>query len=56
MDDPSLPIEHLPTREGYDRWAAVYDDDGNPLIALEEPQVDRLLGDVSGLAIADISS
>jgi ubiquinone/menaquinone biosynthesis C-methylase UbiE len=48
------PIETLPTRDGYDRWAAVYDDDGNPLVALEEPLVDELLGDVNGLHIADI--
>lgn len=44
----------LPTREGYDQWAAVYDTDGNPLIALEEPRVAELLGDVRGLTIADI--
>jgi malonyl-CoA O-methyltransferase len=46
--------EILPTREGYDRWASIYDTDGNPLIALEEPQVDRLLGDVRGLAVLDV--
>jgi malonyl-CoA O-methyltransferase len=50
----ATPIDQLSTRDGYDRWASVYDDDGNPLIALEEPLVDRLLGDVSGLKIADI--
>jgi malonyl-CoA O-methyltransferase len=44
----------LSTREGYDRWAAVYDTDGNPLIALEEPQVDHLLGDVRGLSVLDV--
>src|SRR5208337_3834007 len=44
----------LPTRAGYDRWAACYDTDGNPLIALEEPQVDRLLGEVRGLAVLDV--
>ena len=26
----------VPTREGYERWAEVYDSDGNPLVALEE--------------------
>jgi hypothetical protein len=26
-------------RSGYDRWAAVYDHDANPLLALEEPVV-----------------
>jgi hypothetical protein len=34
------------TREGYDRWAEQYDSDGNPLLELEEPRVDELLGDV----------
>src|SRR5712671_5899763 len=47
-------IDHLPTKDGYDLWAAIYDEDGNPLIAIEEPWVDRLLGDVRGLAVADI--
>ena len=27
----------LPTRQGYDRWAEVYDCDGNPLIAMAVP-------------------
>ena len=44
----------LSTRQGYERWAAVYDSDGNPLIALEEPWVDRLLGDVRGLSVLDV--
>jgi len=44
----------LPTREGYDQWAATYDTDGNPLVALEEPLVDRLLGDVRELGILDL--
>src|SRR4051812_34257206 len=43
----------LPTREGYDRWAATYDTDGNPLVALEEPRIDSLLGDVRGLRLLD---
>jgi malonyl-CoA O-methyltransferase len=45
----------LPTREGYDRWAEVYDTDGNPLVLLEEPHVVRLLGDVRGLAVLDVA-
>src|SRR5882724_5615533 len=48
------PIDLLSTKDGYDLWAAIYDEDGNPLIAIEEPLVDRLLGDVRGLAVADI--
>jgi malonyl-CoA O-methyltransferase len=49
----SAPVV-LPTSEGYDLWATSYDTDGNPIIALEEPWVDRLLGDVGGLSILDI--
>lgn len=47
-------IEHVSTQEGYDRWSSIYDGEGNPLIALEEPVVDALLGEVRGLAIADV--
>ena len=44
----------LSTQEGYDRWAEIYDAEQNPLISLEEPEVDRLLGDVAGLDIVDV--
>src|SRR5919109_5419578 len=60
--DPSLPIEGgevsapqvVPTREGYDLWAEIYDEEDNPLIALETIQFRSLLGDVRGLTVADI--
>jgi len=48
------PEAPLPAREGYNRWAEVYDADGNPLIALERPELDRLVGDVRGQRIVDI--
>jgi ubiquinone/menaquinone biosynthesis C-methylase UbiE len=41
-------------REGYDRWASIYDHDANPLQALEEPHVRELLGDVRGLSVLDL--
>ena len=44
----------VPAREGYDRWAAVYDSDGNPMVALEEPLVRALLGPVRGRRVADV--
>ena len=44
----------LPVQQGYDAWAKVYDTDGNPLIALEEPVVRAWLGDVAGRRIADV--
>jgi malonyl-CoA O-methyltransferase len=49
-----VTIEQLSTRDGYDRWAEVYDTDGNPLIALEEPEVDRLLGHVRDQSVLDL--
>lgn len=41
-------------RVGYDRWAAVYDHDANPLQALEEPIVWHALGDPRGLKVLDL--
>jgi SAM-dependent methyltransferase len=41
-------------RDGYDRWAAVYDHDGNPLQGLEGPAVRSAGGDVRGLAALDL--
>ena len=41
-------VDRLDVRTGYDRWAAVYDRDGNPLQALEEPLMRAALGMVGG--------
>lgn len=41
-------------QEGYDRWAAVYDHDANPLLALEGPAVWATIGDVRGVAALDL--
>ena len=46
----------LPTREGYDRWAATYDAMANWLLALEEPEVDRALGDIAELDLLDVGT
>jgi malonyl-CoA O-methyltransferase len=46
----------LPTREGYDHWAATYDTMGNWLLELEEPEVDRALGDVKDLDVLDVGA
>jgi SAM-dependent methyltransferase len=51
---PTSPIEHVPTREGYDRWATIYDDEDNPLIMLEERHFPGVLGDVRGLDVVDL--
>lgn len=39
---------------GYDRWAAIYDHDANPLQALEGPAVRTAVGDVRGLMALDL--
>lgn len=41
-------------REGYDRWAAVYDHDANPLQALEGPAVRGAVGDPRGRSALDL--
>ena len=49
IDDPLSGV-----RDGYDRWANVYDHDANPLTALEEPRVHEALGDVRGVDVLDL--
>ncbi len=44
----------LPARDGYDRWAPLYDHKRNPAVALKEREIGRLLGDVKGLRVADL--
>ena len=51
---PPEPMEIVPTQEGYDRWAEVYDRDDNPLIQLEERHFGTLMGEVAGLAVVDV--
>ena len=41
-------------RTGYDRWAAIYDHEANPLVALEDPLVRAALGDPAGLEVLDL--
>jgi malonyl-CoA O-methyltransferase len=45
---------HLSVEEGYDAWSAVYDHDGNPLMAMEGPVVQRWLADASGRRVVDV--
>src|ERR1051326_1267698 len=44
----------LPVREGYALWAASYDADLNPLLALEERKLDLLLPDAQGKDAIDL--
>ena len=41
-------MNDLPVREGYARWAPLYDDDGNPLTALEGPTMMGWFGNDPG--------
>ncbi|KAI0125481.1 cyclopropane-fatty-acyl-phospholipid synthase [Xylariales sp. AK1849] len=42
-DPPFSTIRYLPTKVAYDRWAAVYDTDGNFLQALDNIEMKQLL-------------
>lgn len=46
--------DELSPRDGYAAWAPCYDDDGNPLIALEGPAMRSMFGAVAGLAALDV--
>jgi len=49
------PTIEMNVREGYAEWSKQYDGEvtANPLIALEEPVVLELLGDINGLDVLD---
>jgi malonyl-CoA O-methyltransferase len=48
------PLEELPVQAGYAAWAPLYDDDGNPLTALEGPAVRAWFGPVEGRRVLDL--
>ena len=50
MTDP----EDLPVIAGYDAWAPLYDDDGNPLTAIEGPTFLDWFGPLEGLRALDL--
>jgi malonyl-CoA O-methyltransferase len=56
MDQPPLneTPDELPVQAGYAAWAECYDDDGNPLIALEGPAVRASWGSVVGRLALDL--
>jgi len=47
------PTVEMGVREGYAEWSKQYDGELNPLIALEEPVVLEMIGDVAGLDVLD---
>ncbi len=50
----SDPDRLLPVQDGYAAWASLYDEDGNPLIALEGPAVRAWFGPIDGRLVLDI--
>jgi SAM-dependent methyltransferase len=44
----------LPVLEGYDAWAPLYDDDGNPLTAIEGPAIRAWFGPLEGRVALDL--
>lgn len=48
------PVTYLSSEEGYRLWAATYDRDPNPLLALEERLAGPLLGRLAGLRVVDL--
>jgi ubiquinone/menaquinone biosynthesis C-methylase UbiE len=46
--------EDLPVEAGYTLWSACYDDDGNPLTALEGPAMASWFGDLTGRRALDL--
>src|SRR5690349_16192656 len=51
---PRPDVDIVSTRDGYDRWSEIYDDEHNPLCEIETPRVRELLGDVRGLSLCDL--
>jgi SAM-dependent methyltransferase len=47
-------INELSPRAGYAVWAACYDSDGNPLVALEGPAVREWFGPLEGRLVLDL--
>ena len=53
MSEPDTTSIELPTRQGYDRWSDIYDEEDNPLITLEDVHVRNLLDEVFDLSVLD---
>jgi ubiquinone/menaquinone biosynthesis C-methylase UbiE len=46
--------DELPVEQGYTLWASCYDDDGNPLTAIEGPAMAAWFGDIKGRSVIDL--
>jgi len=47
-------IEEADALKGYSLWAETYDEDDNPVTAVEDAHLPRLIGDVAGLRVLDV--
>jgi malonyl-CoA O-methyltransferase len=47
-------LDDLPILEGYAAWAPLYDDDGNPLTAIEQPVMQSWYGPLEGKRVLDL--
>lgn len=54
FDPTGRDYEVVPVAEGYDRWSPSYDVIDNPLVLIEEPVVDELLGPVEGVSLLEL--
>jgi malonyl-CoA O-methyltransferase len=54
LHDQDRDYETVPVAEGYDRWSEVYDSGGNALLVIEQPVVDELLGELTGINVLDV--
>jgi ubiquinone/menaquinone biosynthesis C-methylase UbiE len=54
-DDLSVAPGCVSVEEGYERWAATYDDAPNPLLHLEERKLTALLPDLGGKCALDLA-
>jgi ubiquinone/menaquinone biosynthesis C-methylase UbiE len=52
---PSVAPVCVSVEEGYERWAATYDDASNPLLHLEERKLTALLPDLGGKCALDLA-
>lgn len=48
------PVVHLSVGDAYRLWAPTYDQDSNPLLALEERVAQSILGSLDGLRLVDV--
>ena len=53
MEVPVINLSHEQVRLGFDLWAEVYDEQANPLIALEERVLSRVLPPLRGRDVLD---